>query len=97
MEVKISLRDAPQYAPESRGDTFIVSKVTEREVIGKIAAKFAEGMMESIDLIFDMLIEPGSVDASRISKLRFKQYVLAIADSLKDHEIDILLKTHQLL
>lgn len=75
----------------------MVSKFTEREVVTKIAAKFAESLMESIDLIFDMLIEPGSFDSNRISKQRFKDYALSITDQLKDQEVDILLKTHQLL
>ena len=61
MEVKITCRDS-QGLEGVTGDAFIVSKFAEREIIGKIADKFADNIMESIDLIFDMLIEPGSFD-----------------------------------
>ena len=57
-----------------------ISKFAEREIIGKISAKFADNMMESIDMIFDMLIEPGTFDSQKISKRRFKDYVLQITD-----------------
>jgi hypothetical protein len=53
-----------------------ISKFAEREIIGKISAKFADNMMESIDMIFDMLIEPGTFNSQKISKRRFKDYVL---------------------
>jgi len=97
MEVKIIVKEAQNYTDTRKGDQFVVSKFTEREVVTKIAAKFAESLMESIDLIFDMLIEPGNYESNKISKQRFKDYVLSITDQLKDQEIDILLKTHQLL
>lgn len=97
MEVKIIVKEAQNYTDTRKGDQFVISKFTEREVVTKIAAKFAESLMESIDLIFDMLIEPGTYESNKISKQRFKDYVLSITDTLKDQEIDILLKTHQLL
>lgn len=66
------------------GDTFTISRFAEREIIGKIAEKFADSPMISIDMIFEMLIEPGSLDTNRISKLRFKNYILDITDSLRE-------------
>ena len=74
MEVKVACRDynalsgMGEFDEGRGGDTFIISKFAEREIIGKIADKFAGSLMESIDMIFDMLIEPGSFDTSRISK-----------------------------
>jgi hypothetical protein len=65
------------------GDTFIMSKFAEREVIGKIAEKFAFSEMQSIDMIFDMLIEPGGMDLNRVSKKRFRDYILEITDRVR--------------
>ena len=56
MEAKISVKDMELYSDNRKGDQFVVSKFAEREIIVKIAAKFADSMMESIDMIFDMLI-----------------------------------------
>ena len=63
MEVRVTCRDSTVYSgmDDHRiggGDTFVISKFTEREVVGKIAQKFADSIMESIDMIFDMLLEP---------------------------------------
>ena len=80
MEVKIIMKEAQNYTDTRKGDQFVVSKFTKREVVTKIAAKFAESLMESIDLIFDMLIEPGTFESNRISKQGFKDYVLSITD-----------------
>jgi hypothetical protein len=89
MEVKIQCRDYQSggiidMMGSKPGDTFAISRFAEREIIAKIAEKFAEGMMQSIDMIFDMLIEPGSYDSNKISKLRFKNYVLDIADGVRE-------------
>jgi hypothetical protein len=62
--------------------------------VNKIAAKFADSLMESIDMIFDMLIEPGSYDTQKITKFRFKDYILSISDNLREQDIDIFLKTN---
>ena len=104
MEVKISYKDYSPYNAAlvdgrtgGGGDSFIISKFAERDIIGKIAEKFAGTLMESIDMIFDMLIEPGSMDASRISKQRFKSYILDITDNIRGQDVDILLKTHSLI
>lgn len=103
IEVKIMCRDyqsggiIDMMSGGKPGDTFTISRFAEREIIGKIAEKFADSLMQSIDMIFDMLIEPGSLDPNRISKLRFKDYILDITDSLREQDIDILLKTHPLL
>lgn len=80
MEVKIIMKEAQNYTDTRKGDQFVVSKFTKREVVTKIAAKFAESLMESIDLIFDILIEPGTFESNRISKQGFKDYVLSITD-----------------
>jgi hypothetical protein len=103
MEVKVSCRDVSGIMDGhddtmlGAGDTFIMSKFAEKEVISKIAERFAGTLMESIDMIFDMLIEPGSFDTSKITKRRFKEYVLNIAENLRDQDVDIMLKTHPLL
>lgn len=103
MEVKVSCRDVSglmdgsEDAMHGAGDTFIMSKFAEKEVISKISERFAGTLMESIDMIFDMLIEPGSFDDSKITKQRFRDYVLNISDNLRDQDVDIMLKTHPLL
>lgn len=74
-----------------------MSKFTEREVLGKISEKFAASDLLSIDMIFDMLIEPGSLDFTRVTKKRFREYVLDITPTLREQDVDILLKTHPLL
>jgi len=88
MEVRLSCKDMQLYDDQSQntrgGDTFVISKFAEREIIGKIAAKFADSIMESIDMIFDMLIEPGSYDTQKITKYRFKDYVMQITDNLRE-------------
>ena len=51
--------------------------------------------MDSIDMIFDMLLEPGQYDSLKISKYRFKDYVLSICgNTVREQDIDILLKTN---
>lgn len=51
--------------------------------------------MDSIDMIFDMLLEPGQYDSLKISKYRFKDYVLSIcSNTVREQDIDILLKTN---
>ena len=65
------------------GETYIMSKFTEREVIGRISEKFAFSEMQSIDMIFDMLIEPGGMDLTRITKKRFRDYIMDITDRIK--------------
>lgn len=99
MEVRITCRDSTVYSgmDDPRAETFVITKFAEREIIGKIASKFADSIMESIDMIFDMLIEPGSYDLNRISKLRFKDYILSITDNIREQDIDILLKTNTLI
>lgn len=77
------------------GDNFTISKFAEREIVGKISEKFADSMMESIDMIFDMIIEPGSNDTQKVSKRRFKDYVLQIMDNnVREHDVDILMKAN---
>ena len=34
-------------------------------------------------MIFDMLIEPGEMDLSRVSKKRFRDYILEITDRVR--------------
>jgi len=99
IEVKVQCRDYSGLTGQigGNGDVFIMSKFTEREVLGKISEKFATSDLLSIDMIFDMLIEPGSMDFTRITKKRFREYVLDITPSLREQDVDILLKTHPLL
>jgi hypothetical protein len=58
MEVRISCKDSQLFLGEEslKGDSFAMSKFVERDVIGKIAEKLAVADIESIDMIFDMLI-----------------------------------------
>jgi hypothetical protein len=100
LEVKFSCRDYQGLSSDmlgTGGDTFIMNKFAEREIIGKIAEKFAFSEMQSIDMIFDMLIEPGGMELTRVSKKRFRDYVLDITDRVRQQDVDILLKTHPLL
>ena len=86
LEVKVSCRDYQGLSSDmlgGGGETFIMSKFAEREVIGRIAEKFAFSEMQSIDMIFDMLIEPGGMDLNRVSKKRFRDYVLEITDRVR--------------
>lgn len=64
MEVRITCKDMDLYggAELKATDTFIMNKFAERDIIQKIALKFADSLLESIEMIFDMLIEPGSYD-----------------------------------
>lgn len=86
MEVKMSCKDKDLYTggidDQRKGESFVLNKFAEREIVNKIAAKFADSIMESIDMIFDMLIEPGDYD--RISKFRFKDYVLQITENIRE-------------
>lgn len=50
--------------------------------------------MEDIDLMFDMLLTPS--EPTRLSKNRFKEYLVQ-AMGVKEHDADILLKTHPYL
>lgn len=100
LEVKVGCREYQGLSSDlvnGGGDTYIMSKFTEREVIGRIAEKFAFSEMQSIDMIFDMLIEPGGMDLTRITKKRFRDYILDITDRIRQQDVDILLKTHPLL
>ncbi len=84
IEVKVSCRDYLGLSSDMvGGDNFTMSKFTEREVIGRIAEKFAFSEMQSIDMIFDMLIEPGSMDPTKITKKRFRDYILDITDRVR--------------
>jgi hypothetical protein len=80
-------------------ETLQISKYQETEVIKAIASKFADSLMESIDMIFDMLLERGATDQQRVSKFRFKDYALSICGphELREQDLDIVLKTHRLL
>jgi len=60
------------------------TKVQEKEIISKIADKFADTLLESIDMIFDMLIAPGSYDSSKISTRRFKDYIMDIGVDVRE-------------
>ena len=60
------------------------TKVQEKEIIGKIADKFADTLLESIDMISDMLIAPGSYETSKISTRRFKDYVMDIGVDVRE-------------
>ena len=89
LEVKVSCRDyhglsADVLGGNGGGDTFIMSKFAEREVVGRIAEKFAFSEMQSIDMIFDMLIEPGGMDPTKITKRRFRDYILDITDRIRE-------------
>jgi hypothetical protein len=44
-----------------------------------------------------MLIEPGGMDLTRITKKRFRDYILDITDRIRQQDVDILLKTHPML
>jgi hypothetical protein len=35
-------------------------------------------------MIFDMLIEPGSMDPTRITKKRFRDYIMDITDRIRE-------------
>ena len=64
MEVKLTCKDFSPYPYEInegdlKGGTMKMNKYTEREIISKIAAKFAESMSLDIEIIFDMLLENG--------------------------------------
>jgi hypothetical protein len=86
LEVKVSCRDYQGLSSDmigGGGETFVMSKFQEREVIGRIAEKFAFSEMQSIDMIFDMLIEPGGMDLTRVSKKRFRDYILEITDRVR--------------
>lgn len=101
LEVRVGCKDmitqGDRDGQQVGGDTFTISKFAEREILNKIAAKFAGSLMESIDMIFDMLIEPGSYDTQKIRQLRFKDYIMSISDNLREKDIDILLKTNSLI
>jgi hypothetical protein len=73
------------------------TKVQEKEIISKIADKFADTLLESIDMIFDMLIAPGSYDSSKISTLRFKDYIMDIGVDVREQDILMFIKSNQLL
>lgn len=68
-------------------------------MLNALASKFADSLMESLDLLFDMLLERNAADPSRISKFRFKDYALSICgpQELREQDLDIVLKTHRLL
>lgn len=98
MEVKLTCKDYNPYPYESEGGLktgdssgFTVSKFTEREIITKIAEKFASAPIDDIDLIFDMLLTGN--DTNKISKGHFKDYALMNLN-IRENEIDILLKTN---
>jgi hypothetical protein len=77
MEVRLSCKDYVPYPYEVDDKdlaTFKVSKYAERDIINKIAEKFAQSPIGEIDFIFDMLLTPE--DNQRISKHRFKDYLL---------------------
>ena len=100
LEVKVGCREYQGLSSDmigGGGETYIMSKFTEREVIGSIAEKFAFSEMQSIDMIFDMLIEPGGMDLTRITKKRFRDYIMDITERIKQQDVDILLKTHPML
>lgn len=70
------------------------TKVQEKEIISKISDKFADTLLESIDMIFDMLIAPGSYDTSKISTRRFKDYMMDIGVDVREQDILMFLKSH---
>ena len=87
IEVRISCRDYQGLTSDmvgGGGSTFTISKFAEREIIGRIAEKFAFSEMQSIDMIFDMLIAPGSMDPTRITKKRFRDYIMDITDRIRE-------------
>lgn len=95
MEVRVTCKDYADTELQENKNSFVISKFAEREIVGKIAEKFADSMMESIDMIFDMLIEVGSNDTQKVSKRRFKDYILQIMDnSVREQDVDILLKAN---
>lgn len=95
VEVKLTCKDFTPYPYEMNdgdlGGHFKISKYAEKEIIMKIAAKFAESMNQDIDIIFDMLLESG--ENYKITKTRFKDYLLHTMN-VKEQDIDILLKTN---
>lgn len=79
MRLRITCRDGGMGENIVSGEPApVLSKFAERDIVGKIAEKFADTLMESIDMIFDMLLEPGTFDSQKVSKARFKDYVLQI-------------------
>jgi hypothetical protein len=68
MEVRLSCKDYSPYpySGNVQGTDFNISKFAEREIINKIAEKFAYSPIEEIDVIFDMLLDNSNED--RVSK-----------------------------
>ena len=98
MRVRLSIRDVVPLAAVDEKDPLALSRYAERDILGKIAERFADTLIESVDMIFDMLIEPGSYDSQKVSKERFRDYLLQVAGhSLREQDLDILLKTNPLL
>lgn len=71
-----------------------LSKYAERDIINKIAAKFAESMTSDVDVIFDMLLQNGEI--YKVSKQHFKDYLLRTMN-VREQDVDILLKTNRYL
>jgi hypothetical protein len=80
LDVKLTCKDmislGERDGQQLGGESFQISKFAERELVNKISEKFADSLIESTDMIFDMLIEAGAYDTQRISKFRFKDYIL---------------------
>ena len=56
----------------------------ERDIINKIADKFSEMPLDSIEIIFDMMLPPGTYDANRITALRFKDYLMEVNADVRE-------------
>eukprot|EP00347_Sterkiella_histriomuscorum_P001912 403370193 len=95
VEVKMVCKDFTPYPYELNEADLTgqmkMSKYAEREIIQRIAMKFAESMSIDIEIIFDMLLENG--ENYKISKQRFKDYLLHTMN-VREQDIDILLKTN---
>ncbi|CDW86689.1 protein fantom [Stylonychia lemnae] len=95
VQIRISCKDFTPYPYElNERDLdveFKMSKITERDIILKIAKIFAESNSD-IEIIFDMLLENG--ENNKISKQRFKTYLLQFM-RVQEKEIDIFLKTNR--
>ena len=95
IEVRVTCKDYSPYPyANDESSTVTISKYAEKEIITKIAEKFALSPIEDIDIIFDMLLE--GYETEKVTKHKFKDYLL-INMNMREQDIDIILKTNHYL
>lgn len=102
--VYLSLRiyDAKEYAYNNTLDSYsnvAQSKMIINGVVTSIVNKFARAGLEDIDHIIGMLFMKDNSGQQRVTRAMFKEFVLQdmSVEGLNENQVDIFLKTHDLL